>query len=104
MSHPIAVVGSGLSGIFASAPLSEARHNVLLIEAREHIGGRVLSEAKFIAVYDTVFLRNAGLSGTAMSQRGPLLEIQDASNEYKQTPALFGFVGTASSYRAGIGE
>jgi len=45
MSHPIVVVGAGLSGLYASFLLQQSGHRVLLIEARDRIGGRVLSQA-----------------------------------------------------------
>ena len=45
MSHPIAVVGAGLSGLYASWLLQQAGHRVWLIEARDRIGGRVLSQS-----------------------------------------------------------
>ena len=45
MSHPIVVVGAGLSGLYASYLLQQSGHRVLLVEARERIGGRVLSQA-----------------------------------------------------------
>jgi len=45
MSHPIVVVGAGLSGLYASYLLQQSGHRVLLIEARDRIGGRVLSQA-----------------------------------------------------------
>lgn len=45
MSHPIAVVGAGLSGLYASYLLQQSGHRVLLIEARDRMGGRVLSQA-----------------------------------------------------------
>lgn len=60
--------------------------------------------AKFVAVYPTAFWREQGLSGAAMSQRGPLSEIHDASDEHGNVAALFGFVGASASYRAGVGE
>lgn len=60
--------------------------------------------AKFVAVYPTAFWREQGLSGAAMSQRGPLSEIHDASDENGQVAALFGFIGASASYRAGVGE
>jgi monoamine oxidase len=44
MSHPIVVVGAGLSGLYASYLLQQSGHRVLLIEARDRIGGRVLSQ------------------------------------------------------------
>ncbi len=61
-------------------------------------------QAKFVAVYPQAFWREAGLSGTAMSQRGPMVEIHDASDASGQQAALFGFVGATPDYRAGIGQ
>lgn len=43
MSHPIVVIGAGLSGLYASHLLAQAGKRVLLIEARDRVGGRVLS-------------------------------------------------------------
>ncbi|MGB0682391.1 MAG: flavin monoamine oxidase family protein [Magnetovibrionaceae bacterium] len=49
--------------------------------------------AKVLAVYDSPFWREANLSGNAMSQQGPLMEIHDASPASGSTEgALFGFV------------
>ena len=62
------------------------------------------SQAKFAAVYPNAFWREAGLSGGAMSNRGPMVEIHDASDASGQQAALFGFVGASPSYRAGIGR
>lgn len=50
-------------------------------------------QAKAVAVYDRPFWREAGLSGDAMSRRGPLVEIHDASSDAGDHHALFGFVG-----------
>ena len=61
-------------------------------------------QAKFAAVYATPFWREAGWSGAAMSQRGPMVEIHDASDAHGRTAALFGFVGASPAYRAGIGQ
>ncbi|WP_300582484.1 FAD-dependent oxidoreductase [Marivita sp.] len=55
--------------------------------------------AKFVAVYDTAFWREDGLSGDASSQRGPLAEIHDASAD--TGGALFGFLGVPATARAG---
>lgn len=64
--------------------------------------------AKFVALYETPFWREAGLSGDAMSRSGPLAEIHDASaplsgqgQETTSPAALFGFVGTAAAARQG---
>ncbi|APG92201.1 flavin monoamine oxidase family protein [Sinorhizobium americanum] len=59
--------------------------------------------AKFFAVYDRPFWREAGLSGTAQSMVGPLAEIHDATTS-SGSAALFGFVGMAAEQRAAIGE
>jgi monoamine oxidase len=56
------------------------------------------AQAKVIAVYPTAFWREAGLSGDAISHRGPLVEIHDASPaaEPSGEAALFGFVHPAA--------
>lgn len=59
--------------------------------------------AKFFAVYEKPFWREAGLSGTAQSMVGPLVEIHDATTASGKA-ALFGFLGVAAEQRAKIGE
>ena len=59
--------------------------------------------AKFVALYDQPFWRDAGLSGTAQSMVGPLAEIHDATTASGRA-ALFGFVGVAAAQRAALGE
>lgn len=59
--------------------------------------------AKFFALYERPFWREAGLSGTAQSSLGPLVEIHDASTASGQA-ALFGFVGVPAPQRAQYGE
>lgn len=56
-------------------------------------------QAKIVAVYDEAHWRNAGLSGDAMSQRGPMVEIHDASPAQRGPYALFGFVGVPAEAR-----
>jgi monoamine oxidase len=56
-------------------------------------------QAKFVAVYDTPFWRHAGLSGDAMSQFGPMVELHDASAAGGKGFALFGFVGVPAEVR-----
>lgn len=55
--------------------------------------------AKVVAVYNTPFWREAGLSGDAISHRGPLAEIHDASPADGTVGALFGFVGVPAPFR-----
>lgn len=50
-------------------------------------------QAKAVAVYDTPFWREAGLSGSATSRRGPMVEVHDASPAEGGPYALFGFIG-----------
>jgi monoamine oxidase len=51
------------------------------------------AHAKFVAIYDRPFWREAGLSGSSVSQVGPLVEIADQSDPELDQFALFGFVG-----------
>ncbi|WP_063652879.1 flavin monoamine oxidase family protein [Aliivibrio fischeri] len=60
-------------------------------------------QAKFFAEYDTPFWRKNGLSGSASSHIGPLVEIHDAST-FEGSGALFGFVGIDASTRIKAGE
>mgnify|MGYP002628987128 CR=1 FL=1 len=56
--------------------------------------------AKIIAVYDRPHWREAGFSGDASSQSGPMVEIHDASPHAGGPYALFGFVGVPPDLRA----
>ncbi|WP_349963228.1 FAD-dependent oxidoreductase [Rhizobium sp. ZPR3] len=59
--------------------------------------------AKFFAVYDEAFWRNDGLSGTAQSMVGPMVEIHDAMTNSGKA-AFFGFLGIGAEQRSTIGE
>lgn len=59
------------------------------------------AHAKFVAVYSTPFWREQGLSGDGLSQKGPLVEIHDASPKSGGPYALFGFTGIPASQRIG---
>lgn len=56
------------------------------------------NHAKYLAIYDTPFWRERGLSGEARSTCGPLVEIHDASMPGGDA-ALFGFLGTSAQAR-----
>jgi len=60
------------------------------------------AHAKVMAIYDTPFWREQGLSGSASSDIGPLVEIHDASPD-DGLPALFGFVGLPAQARLTLG-
>jgi monoamine oxidase len=57
-------------------------------------------QAKLVAVYDKPFWQDKGLSGDALSQLGPLVEIHDASPKTGGPYALFGFVGVPVAHRS----
>lgn len=59
--------------------------------------------AKFFAVYERPFWREAGLSGAGRSMVGPLAEIHDATTA-SGPAALFGFVGVPARQRSELGE
>lgn len=60
--------------------------------------------AKAVAVYDRPFWREAGLSGDAISRRGPLAQIHDASPNDAPGGALFGFFGLGARERRHLGS
>ena len=59
--------------------------------------------AKFFALYERAFWREAGLSGTAQSMVGPMAEMHDATTASGRA-ALFGFLGIDAEQRAAVGE
>ncbi|MGG4217864.1 FAD-dependent oxidoreductase [Paenibacillus jamilae] len=60
-------------------------------------------QAKAIAVYDSPFWRDQGLSGFVSSWVGPLREIHDASPS-TGSGALFGFFGLPANARLNVGK
>jgi monoamine oxidase len=61
------------------------------------------AHAKLVAVYADAFWRDDGLSGSASSQTGPLIEVHDAS-AMEGKAALFGFVGVNAAARKTAGR
>lgn len=53
--------------------------------------------SKVVARYESAFWREAGLSGSAVSHRGPMNEIHDLSGPGGRPAALFGFARTSVS-------
>lgn len=60
-------------------------------------------QAKYVAVYDTPFWREQGLSGAARSGHGPMVAIHDASMP-GGSAALFGFLGVPAHVRQGVAD
>ncbi len=69
------------------------------IELLASIPTWMAGHAKIVAVFERAFWRGAGLSGDAMSRRGPLTEVHDASPHEGGPYALFGFVGVPANAR-----
>jgi len=59
--------------------------------------------AKYVAVYESPFWRDSGLSGAARSAIGPLTEIHDAST-LEGDGALFGFFGVPAQVRQSVSD
>ncbi|PKH65670.1 amine oxidase [Psychrobacter sp. 4Dc] len=59
--------------------------------------------AKYVAVYESPFWRDAGLSGAARSAIGPLTEIHDAST-LEGDGALLGFFGAPDQVRQSVSD
>ena len=68
-------------------------------ELMEAIPTWMASHAKVVAIYERPFWREGGFSGDAMSRRGPLMEIHDASPHESGPYGLFGFVGVPAEAR-----
>lgn len=58
--------------------------------------------AKLVAVYRAPFWRRMGLNGDAISHRGPLAEIHDATPADEDLGALFGFAHGATAQAPGF--
>ena len=70
-----------------------------VIPIMQSISTWMAGHAKAVAVYDTPFWRDAGLSGDATSRKGPMVEIHDASPANGGPYALFGFIGVQPQAR-----
>ena len=69
-------------------------------QTMQNVATWMAGQAKAVAVYDRPFWRDAGLSGDAMSRKGPMVEIHDASPATGGPYALFGFIGVPPNGRA----
>ncbi len=70
------------------------------VSSMQSIATWMAGQAKAVAVYDTPFWREDGLSGDAMSRTGPMVNIHDAAPAEGGPYALFGFIGVPPQGRA----
>lgn len=97
--------------VIAAVPPRLLASNVLFTPGQEAATARrwrdtptwMAPHAKFFALYDRPFWRDAGLSGTAQSMVGPMAEMHDATTA-SGGAALFGFLGAGAEQRAALGE
>lgn len=73
--------------VFALPPRLTAGFGVAVPDVPTWMAGH----AKLIVTYNAPFWRDSGLNGDAISHRGPLAEIHDASPADARAGALFGF-------------
>ena len=82
------------SGIAFSPALPEA-----LVRAMEGTPTWMATAVKVVAVYERPFWRDAGCSGQAFSDVGPLIEVHDACTPGGTAAALWGFVSPDHAFR-----
>jgi monoamine oxidase len=71
------------------------------VQALRDVPTWMAGHAKIVAIYDRPHWRDAGFSGDAISQKGPLAELHDASSGPDGPYAIFGFVGLPAAIRQG---
>jgi len=110
--HPSGTLTTWRAGhVLLAVPPRLLEHNVAFAPALPEALARqwrgtptwMAPHAKYVALYDRPFWREAGLSGEARSAAGPLGEIHDASVP-DGGGALFGFFGIAAQVRARVPE
>jgi len=84
--------------IFAMPPRLVAGLGVAVPDAPTWMAGH----AKLVATYPVAFWRENGLNGDAISHRGPLAEIHDASHVDANVGALFGFAQVRAARHPGF--
>lgn len=108
--HRVLEDADGVSVVMAGGRL-RARQVILALPPRLVAGLGVAvpdaptwmaGHAKLVATYPTAFWRANGLNGDAISHRGPLAEIHDASPFGEKAGALFGFAQVGAARQQGF--
>ena len=90
--------------VIAETITFEPKLDAAQLSTMQNIPTWMAGQAKIVASYDQPYWRYAGLSGDAMSHRGPMVEIHDASPDKGGPYALFGFVGVPADVREVHGD
>ena len=99
---PVDRLGEDAEGVTLTTPAGALRARRVVLALPPRLAARLgvagpdvptwmAGHAKLVARYATPVWREAGLNGDAISHRGPLAEIHDASPADGQAGALFGF-------------
>ena len=72
------------------------------VSSLQNIPTWMAGQGKAVAIYETPFWRENGLSGDAQSRFGPMVEIHDASPASGGPYALFGFIGVPPKARKDV--
>jgi len=115
LSHPVTHLSEDATGVtvMAQGQTIRAGRVILALPPRlaAQIGATVpdvptwmAGQTKLVATYPAPFWRSMGLNGDAISHRGPLAEIHDASPADAQAGALFGFAHPGAAQAPGFHE
>lgn len=113
LSHPVLHVAEDLAGVTISVQGQAIRAVQVVLALPPRLAARLgatmpdvptwmAGQAKMVATYPAPFWRAKGLNGDAISHRGPLAEIHDASPEEAQSGALFGFAHPGAAQAPGF--
>ncbi|MCL1629947.1 FAD-dependent oxidoreductase [Roseibaca sp. V10] len=110
LSHPVTHLSEDATGVTVMAQGQTIRAGRVILALPPRLAVQIgatapdvptwmAGHAKLVATYAAPFWRTNGFNGDAISHRGPLAEIHDASPADAQTGALFGFAhpGAAQS-------
>jgi monoamine oxidase len=108
--HMAVHLGSGevvtVKKVIISVPLRVAATTINLpwatsdlIQSMRRMPTWMSTQAKAVAIYDTPFWRDDGLSGRVASRMGPLAEVHDHTGVRSSPAALFGFVSWSPQQR-----
>lgn len=113
LAHPVTQIAQDMTGVTVTMPDQTVRAARVVLAMPPRLAAQLgapvpdvptwmAGQAKLVATYETPFWRAQGLNGDAISHRGPLAEIHDASPAEARSGALFGFVHPGAARGAGF--